>query len=66
VVDEAGNTLGTLHHDGRVLDTDGNVIGGLDEDGNVMLYEQQQPEGGSIICIARTLSTCARDSALVT
>lgn len=45
VVDEAGNTLGTLHHDGRVLDGEGNVIGGLDDDGNVVLHEQQAPEG---------------------
>jgi hypothetical protein len=43
-VDEDGNTLGTLHHDGRVLDENGKLIGGLDEEGNVVLYEQQ-PEG---------------------
>lgn len=45
VVDEAGNTLGTLHADGRVLDDAGNEIGMLDDDGNVVLYEQQAGEG---------------------
>jgi hypothetical protein len=45
VVDEAGNTLGTLHADGRVLDDAGQEIGMLDEDGNVVLFEQQAAEG---------------------
>lgn len=45
VVDEAGNQLGTLHADGRVLDDNGTEIGALDEEGNVVLYEQQQGEG---------------------
>jgi hypothetical protein len=45
VVDEAGNTLGTLHADGRVLDDAGQEIGMLDDDGNVVLFEQQAAEG---------------------
>ncbi|WIA17452.1 hypothetical protein OEZ85_014298 [Tetradesmus obliquus] len=44
VVDEAGNTLGTLHADGRVLDDAGQEIGMLDDDGNVVLFEQQAAE----------------------
>jgi hypothetical protein len=45
VVDEAGNTLGTLHADGRVLDDAGQEIGMLDDEGNVVLFEQQAAEG---------------------
>lgn len=47
MVDEAGNQLGTLHHDGRVLDDAGRVIGGLDEDGNVVLYEEGEDGAGA-------------------
>ena len=44
VVDEEGNTIGTLHSDGKVLDEGGKEIGGLDEDGNVVLYGPQEGE----------------------
>jgi hypothetical protein len=50
VVDEAGNTLGTLHADGRVLDDAGQEIGMLDDEGNVVLFEQQAAEGEFECC----------------